>query len=337
MSNAAKAVPQISTLSNTVGAFAQEIDSNASVTGNMNSNFKYDQVSDGPLQEITKNASDNKYLLKIAEVQKSVEKKDRGFNPFRGVAAATAGAVLASPLSMISNHMGKGLLKKMDEPGSSDLGTVKKMMRDNKLDVSFNHRNHAQSKYTPPKSGFSQGFAQSQVDNSRSGAHGPSFVPSKSLGGKKDFIGGVKKNDMFGLDAHYNNKKVIKNKDVIMHELGHAKYYQTHGKAKLGARAFGSKIGAGLSGIALSSDKTKDYAAPITAAGQLPTLVDEGFANYHAFKGIKAHKGAAAAKNFLKTTVVKNTGNYWGAAATQVAGAYIGSKLLDIRKKHNDK
>jgi hypothetical protein len=50
---------------NSTGSFTQGITSPADVTGNQNSQFKYNQESEGPYQEMTKNAG-NKYLEKIA-------------------------------------------------------------------------------------------------------------------------------------------------------------------------------------------------------------------------------------------------------------------------------
>ncbi len=52
------------------GPWATEIRSNADVTGNLNSKFKYDQSDDGPYQEMSKGASVNKYLEKIAMSKK---------------------------------------------------------------------------------------------------------------------------------------------------------------------------------------------------------------------------------------------------------------------------
>lgn len=52
---------------NTLGAYASEIVSNASVTGNLNSQFKYNQTDNGPYDEMSKGASVNRYLEKIAE------------------------------------------------------------------------------------------------------------------------------------------------------------------------------------------------------------------------------------------------------------------------------
>lgn len=53
------------------GSYAREISSNADVTGNLNSQFKYNQSDDGPWQEMSKGASfmDNKYLQKIASLK----------------------------------------------------------------------------------------------------------------------------------------------------------------------------------------------------------------------------------------------------------------------------
>lgn len=50
-----------------LGSYAEEIRSNASVTGNLNSQFKYNQTDNGPYDEMSKGASvKNKYIEKIA-------------------------------------------------------------------------------------------------------------------------------------------------------------------------------------------------------------------------------------------------------------------------------
>jgi hypothetical protein len=74
------------------GPAATEIPSNAYVTGNMNSQFRYAQTDDGPFQEMSKGASvkPNKYLEKIAMsvVAKGVGK---AFNQSSNISKASLG------------------------------------------------------------------------------------------------------------------------------------------------------------------------------------------------------------------------------------------------------
>ena len=53
------------------GSFCEPIRSNAMVTGNLNSQFMYNQSDDGPYQEMSKTSMDNKYLTKIASMENS--------------------------------------------------------------------------------------------------------------------------------------------------------------------------------------------------------------------------------------------------------------------------
>jgi hypothetical protein len=52
--------------SNALGSYSEAIRSNASVTGNLNSQFKYNQADNGPYDEMSKGASVNRYLEKVA-------------------------------------------------------------------------------------------------------------------------------------------------------------------------------------------------------------------------------------------------------------------------------
>jgi hypothetical protein len=52
--------------SNALGSYSEAIRSNASVTGNLNSQFKYNQTDNGPYDEMSKGASVNRYLEKVA-------------------------------------------------------------------------------------------------------------------------------------------------------------------------------------------------------------------------------------------------------------------------------
>jgi len=120
------------------------------------------------------------------------------------------------------------------------------------------------------------------------------------------------------------------NKDVLMHELGHAKDYQRFGKTKAYVGAIGrSGIFTLGTAAALSNEKTRDYAPAVAAIPGAIALRSEGAANYHAYKGIKAHKGGKAANKFLKTLARNNMTHYGLAAAAPVAAAYAGKKILD--------
>jgi hypothetical protein len=77
---------------NTIGAYAEEIKSNASVTGNLNSQFKYNQTDEGPYHEMSKGASVNRYLEKIAKMSFDAHIGKASL----GVSAASLGVGLAN-------------------------------------------------------------------------------------------------------------------------------------------------------------------------------------------------------------------------------------------------
>jgi len=313
-----KPASEMQTRISELGSYAEEIHSNASVTGNLNSQFKYNQTMNGPYEEMSKGASTNVYLTKIS-ADKSKKKDTSEFHPGKALGATVAGGIAGIPFALGGRKVGRDLLHNIStSKGESDLGTLKKMMRDNKLNTTFNHRTHAEESILPKKGASGYDFARLNIDAAKHGGLGPVYLHSTMFGGKKNFIGGVK-----------SHGKSTVNKDTIMHELGHAKDLKNFGKAKLVSGVVGNKLGPLATMAALSHDKTRDYAVPIAAVSVLPTLRNEAAANYHAYKGIEAHKGVGSANKFLKRVVSKNMGNYGLMAAGTVASTYAAKKIMD--------
>lgn len=93
--------------SDQIGSFATEIRSNASVTGNLNSQFKYNQTDNGPYDEMSKGASVNRYLVKIAMSMPSAASAGRAFEKASPIAKVGLGLSTASlGLSMANFHNG---------------------------------------------------------------------------------------------------------------------------------------------------------------------------------------------------------------------------------------
>lgn len=253
----------------------------------------------------------NKYLEKIAQTS---EKKKSGFI-LAGLPSAMAGVTVSGLAG--GRHVAKMTSRTRDAIHNtnsySDAGTIKKMIRDNKLNVTMNSRIHNIKKHLSgggPSSMHAKAMASSPEAN-------PAFSPTGNIRKKtKDFVVGVR---------HFG--KVV-NKDIIMHELGHAKDMSTFRKLKVGSTVAG-KLGGIAAPLMLSHEKTKDYAAPLAAVSVLPTLRNEAMANVHAYKGIKAHKGAVAAKSFAKKLLPNQMGAYLGSAAISAGGVYLGKKILD--------
>lgn len=270
----------------------------------------------------------HKELQKKAAEEKK-KKEGSGFHPLHALGATIAGSVASLPLALAGQHFGKKTMEMVDtaEHAGSDLHTVRKFMRDNKMrgKTTFNHRMHNINKHGV------HGMAAEQMHSAMGphGGTGPAMFNAKHAGGHGAFIAGVRKTDHATGKTH-----AIKNSDVIMHELGHAKDFATHTKLKgygtMVARHPGAAGAFGLATTAaLSNEKTRDYAPAIAAIPGLAIMREEGAANYHAYKGIKAHKGAAGANKFLRHAVKNNMLNYGLTVAAPVAGAYVGKKLME--------
>jgi len=261
----------------------------------------------------------NKYLEKIAEKGEEPKRKNPGTEFGKAYGALIAGGVGKVPVALLSNYTSRKIRATINDTGVSDHGTIKKFMRDNNLhkNVTFNTREHMKRREKlDPRS------ANTVSHSNVRGAPGYIYNPS----GGRGFIAGVKKPGL-------GSRKTV-NKDIIMHELGHAKDLQTHAKLK----RVGTMIGRhprshGVFELAtvgaLSNEKTRDYAPAVAAIPGALVLREEGAANYHAYKGIKAHKGGKAANQFLKKVVSKNMASYGLAAAAPVAAAYVGKKVMD--------
>jgi hypothetical protein len=265
------------------------------------------------------------------ELQKKAaedKKKDSGFHPGLALGASILGGIASAPLALAGQHFGKKTLGMVDsaEHSGSDLHTVRKFMRDNKMrgKTTFNHRMHNINKH-----GIRGDVADHLSAAMKHGGSGPAVYAADHFGGHGVFVGGVRQTK-----DGTNKTRAIKNSDVIMHELGHAKDFSTHTKIK----SIGTRIGRhpGSSGVfslastaALSNEKTRDYAPAIAAIPSLAIMREEGAANYHAYQGIKAHKGAAGANKFLRHALKNNTLNYGLTVAAPVAAAYVGKKIME--------
>lgn len=251
----------------------------------------------------------NKYLEKVAAKKDTSDSK--GTVTAKAVASHMAGETVAGVgLIPINHHFNKKLTNSFDGKGSADLHTVRKFMKDNNLHktTTFNRRDHVLHKNEIPRGAAS--------------GSGPGYYHKDVFGSKKNFVGGVR-----------NGGKSI-NPDIIMHELGHAKDFATHGKLKgalsmIGRHPIGKAVAATATVGALSNDKTRDYAPAIAAVPGAAVLREEVAANVHAYKGIKAHKGAAVANKFLRGTAKHNLAAYASAAAVPAAGAYLAKKIMD--------
>lgn len=270
----------------------------------------------------------NKYLEKIAEkLEKTAAKDDnKPVNlPGRvglGYLGATAGMIGSSA---VVPHLQKSIIHEMNhEHGISNHGTVRKFMRDNGMNrhnMTLNHRPHV-SKQVGQELGHDYEALHKYHDS-------PAEITHPETG----------KHVLVGTRNKATGK--LRNMDVMMHELGHAKDFNTHTSLKNKLQRFGNTKAneMALAGVAaMSNEKTRHYAPAVAAVPGALVLRSEAMANYHAYKGIKAHKGAAEARKFLTRTVPKQMLPYAVAAGGAAAGLHGANKLIDyINKKKKER
>lgn len=263
----------------------------------------------------------NKYLAKIAEDKKKTSYvKSLAITAGAGAIGKTVGeaGMLGTQLAMMSK------MENSKNTGAN-LSTIKHYMKHNDLkDVTFSENKF--KKHLGASKGF-HGFLKDQLHD-QAGVHGnPAYFHAKSLGGGKNYV----------------NKHGVKNHDVIMHELGHAKDFKRFGKTKMTANAlsmFASHHPVGIVGqyagaAALAKKKeTRKYAPLVPLVAAAPTLINEGKANVNAMKGIHAHKGLKAALKYGKGVGALNTASYWSRPAGLAAGIYSATKILDHIEKN---
>lgn len=270
----------------------------------------------------------NKYLEKIAEQGK----KKKELHPGKAlgsflVAGTAANLATAGPHAKFNQAVDKAIHG--SSASGADLHTIRKFMKDNGLhkDVSFNTRKHFVD-----KAGFTGRVGAGYKHMVRNSSGSPAYIPPHHIGAgnTKGFVIGSRKIE----GGHINP-------DILMHELGHAKDYKSFGGVKKLLTTLRSPLAQGITGgatiAALSNEKTRDYAPAIAAIPGLSMLREEAAANFHAFKGIKAHKGSAAANKFLKKLVPKQMAGYAMAASAPVLGAYGAKKMMEAWTKPKKK
>lgn len=282
----------------------------------------------------------NKYLVKIAEKTKE---KSSWNNPGHIVGGILLGGTAAAPMKIGANALGKNIRRMVEMPSSdiADRHTVKHFMRKN----NFNKSNLSFDHIRTGKSSNPFENLRRTLNNLGGSTRNPAYVDkhlSKTINSVSSKIHkdiklapDFKKNHIQGLGG-----KGI-NHTITMHELGHAKDFNTGAvklKRGLAYTNAGLALGGGaLTAAMLSNEKTQDYAPLVPAAQMGIHLRQEGAANYHAYKGIKAHKGAKAANKFLTKVVPPQMGNYTLGLGAGVAGAYAASKLIKHFKKLENK
>ena len=121
----------------------------------------------------------------------------------------------------------------------------------------------------------------------------------------------------------------VRNTDILAHELGHAVDFTTgNTKLKRGISQIGRRIhgipSAALGGLALTNEKTRDYAWTVPLLAAAPTLREEAAANIHAAKLVRSAGGNA---KLLRGLFGRNLVSY-SIPALAAAGALAGVNKL---------
>jgi len=137
----------------------------------------------------------------------------------------------------------------------------------------------------------------------------------------------------------YNSGVVVKKQyrkvapEVVLHELGHAKYYQKAPLVKALATRAGMPLAVGASlgqAFTKKDSKAEKALSAVANLGMAPQLIDEGHANLHAYKSVKK----VVKKKKLNPKYLKGTlkslgaayGTYAGLAAIPIVTNYVAKK-----------
>lgn len=256
-------------------------------------------------QEVEKK---NKYLVKVAEKTKWNNKADLD-------AAMSVAGLIGIPLGMAANKLGGDVGKSVHVPAPdiANKYTVRHFLCKNPVlhdKVIFERRNGS---IPPSVRGISNHTGPAYVNRS--------FMPDSP---NHDVIVGMQGKG--------------KNHAVTMHELGHAKDFNTgNTKLKLGLTRLRSGLGVTAAstlayGLA-TNDKTENYAPLASLIPGAVTLRAETAANVHAYKGIKSHMGSGSANKFLKKFIPKQMGAYAIGAAIPAVTTLTAVHMLKSKRK----
>jgi hypothetical protein len=269
----------------------------------------------------------NKYLKQIVKTAESF--KDRHIG---AAAVGTIGGVYAG--MAVSGPANGPISKAMHRDGPMTHGELRKVLKANK-DLNTTFSVHRAFKGSPE--------AAHHV-KSHLGKAGPFFAGDEI---RQIFSHDPDKGKYFSKPMHKNfvNMKLpggkgnVKDLTIALHELGHAKDFNTGSKLLRRAKnishmgssfAHKSGLGVAIGGAMSLSDKTKDYAwtAPVVAAA--PLLRSEAAANYHGYQMSKNHISKASRNSFLRLAGKNMLG--YGAPVAAAAGAIYGANKLFNKK-----
>jgi len=259
------------------------------------------------------NWSENRFLVKIASDSKAKFNDENKRQVAMGI-----GTLATIPAIYLQNKISDSVLADVNKPNKAiaDVHTVRHFLK-----------NNLRGKMAIMRTGIFRHMDRSIQGSMAVNVHkraAPGLTPSGA-------IPGVNRHVLQGMHG------LGKNHAVTMHELGHAKDF-SRGPVGLKIKSLKyrnhiSGAAGALSGAMLAHQDTENYAPVVAALGSLPNLRAETMANYHAYHGIKAHKGAPAANKFLTKFVPKQMAGYVAGAAVPVVSSLAGLAYMKYGRK----
>lgn len=256
----------------------------------------------------------NKYLVKIAQMQKAAADREKepysfGYGAGGLMAGSLGGGVVGVPAALTAKHM----LNNVSDTVSAD--TVRKYADSHDMSGVKVHgytdrlTNKLPEHMVPPAGGVDFG----SLDDMTAGPHHNPFTGRTSAG-------------------HPASIHAPESGTVLLHEMSHADFHnKLKGKGMLIPHLIGRKFGPGLGGTIggamIGSDEGSKYAAGVNALGYVPTLVDEGQANARAYAHIRKYQPDAIAKGGVRKAVLGSMLSYT-APMVGSSGALYGMHRL---------
>jgi superfamily II DNA or RNA helicase len=172
------------------------------------------------------------------------------------------------------------------------------------------------------------------------GGLGGSFAFKPGMGKHKytNFMTG--KRHIIEDKSEIRRPKGFKNFSTMMHEAGHMKDFSTHLNSKGAIAARGAfRMGGPLAGFvlgtaALNNKKTEKYAPLIAAAPAIPTLLEEGKADYHAASFLARKKQYKELGKFVSKVSTLPKLSYAGGYLAPAAAIYAAHKAMQHNRNN---
>lgn len=236
----------------------------------------------------------NKYLVKIAQMQKAAADREKepysfGYGAGGIMAGSLGGGIVGVPAALTAKHMLNNVSDTVSADtvrkyaDSHDMSGVKVHGYSDRLTSKLPEHMMPEKAPAGTHPAFASLFGDPEVfDDMRAGPHHNPTTGRVSAG-------------------HAASIHTPESGAVLLHEMSHADFHNKLKKKGLSTPLMaGRLLGPGVSGLAggamIGSDENSKYAAGVNALGYVPTLVDEGQANARAYAHIRKYQPDAIAK-----------------------------------------